>query len=131
MNKKLKMGVGIGGSSIIMIIVVLSLTTLSVLSLMTANSDWKLTKRTVQAVTDYYNADNQAEEILASADTNLKNGHPLETNSFEIFVSEKQNLVIKLETEGSSYSVISRKLVPSSQWEYEQYQIQFDDVITY
>lgn len=44
MDKKLKMSVGIGGPSIIMIFVVLSLTTLSALSLMTANSDWKLTK---------------------------------------------------------------------------------------
>ncbi|MGI6747349.1 MAG: hypothetical protein ACOX4V_03725 [Anaerovoracaceae bacterium] len=129
MNKKLKMGVGIGGSSIIMIIVVLSLTTLSVLSLMTANSDWKLTKRTVQAVTDYYNADNQAEEILASADANLKNGNPSATNTFEILVSDKQKLVMKLEPKGSSYSVISRKLVPLSQWEYEKYQTQFGDVI--
>lgn len=129
MDKKLKMSVGIGGPSIIMILVVLSLTTLSALSLMTANSDWKLTKRTAQSVTDYYSADNQAEEILASADADINSGYPLETDSFTIFVSDKQNLVMKLEAKGSTYSVISRKLVPVSQWDYEEYQIEFDDVI--
>lgn len=125
----MKMSVGIGGPSIIMILVVLSLTTLSALSLMTANSDWKLTKRTAQSVTDYYSADNQAEEILASADADINSGYPLETDSFTIFVSDKQNLVMKLEAKGSTYSVISRKLFPVSQWDYEEYQIEFDDVI--
>jgi len=129
MDKKLKMSVGIGGPSIIMIFVVLSLTTLSALSLMTANSDWKLTKRTAQSVTDYYSADNQAEEILASTDADIKSGYPLESDSFTIFVTDKQNLVMKLEAKGSTYSVVSRKLVPVSQWDYEEFQIEFDDVI--
>ena len=129
MERKLKMSVGIGGPSIIMIFVILCLTTLSALSLMTANADWKLTKKTAQAVMNYYSADNEAEEILASGDASLKSGRPLDTDSFTIRVSETQDLIMKLESDGVHYSVLSRKLVPRSQWDYDQYKTEFDDGI--
>lgn len=130
MERKLKMSVGIGGPSIIMIFVILCLTTLGVLSLMTANADWKLTKKTAEAVTDYYTADNEAEEILASADASLQAGRSLDTDIFSIRVSGTQNLIMELESNGIHYSVLSRKLVPVSQWDYDQYKTEFNDTIT-
>lgn len=130
MERKLKMSVGIGGPSIIMIFVVLCLTTLGALSLMTANAEWKLTKKAAEAVTDYYSADNKAEEILASADASLKAGRPLDKDSITIRVSNTQNLFMKLSSDGIHYSVQSHKLVPKSQWDYDQYKTDFDDTIT-
>ena len=130
MDKKLNMSIGIGGPSIIMIFVVLCLTTLAALSLMTANADWKLTLKTAEAITDYYVADNEAEEILASADTSLKAGHSLETDTFVIPVSDHQNLIMTLNSEGTKYTVLSRKLVPYMQWDYDRYKTEFSDTIT-
>ncbi|AFM00076.1 hypothetical protein Desde_1673 [Desulfitobacterium dehalogenans ATCC 51507] len=130
MDKKLKMGVGIGGPSIIMIFVALCLTTLGALSLMTANADWKLTQKAADALTEYYAADNEVEEILASVDADLKAGHPLENDSFVIPISDRQNLAVELKSEGTRYTVLSRKIMPASQWDYDQFKTEFDDSIT-
>ncbi len=127
MEKKLKMGVGIGGPSIIMIFVILCLATLGALSLMTANAEWKLTNKAAQAVSDYHTADCEAEELLASFDATYREGVPLDRNTFKIRVSDRQDLVMVLETNGVQYSVLSRKLVPRSQWDYDKYKIDFDD----
>ncbi|HHY29041.1 MAG TPA: hypothetical protein GX523_20290 [Desulfitobacterium dehalogenans] len=130
MDKQLKMGVGIGGPSIIMIFVALCLTTLGALSLMTANADWKLTQKAADALTEYYAADNEVEEILASVDADLKVGHPLESDSFVIPVSDRQNLMVELKSEGTRYTILSRKIMPASQWDYDQFKTEFDDSIT-
>ena len=129
MERKLKMGIGIGGPSIIMNFVILCLTTLGALSLMTANADWKLTQKAAEAATAYYAADSEAEETLASIDASLKSGNPMEADSFTFPVSGTQNLIMKLKSSGTNYTVLSRKLVPKSQWDYEQSQIEFNDAI--
>lgn len=129
MDRKMKMSVGIGGPSIIMIFVILCLTTLSALSLMTANAEWKLTNKAAHAAADYYSADCEAEELLASADASLKEGLSLDTDTFTIRVSDRLGLILRLETDGTQYSVQSRKLVPRSQWDYDKYKTKFDDRI--
>jgi hypothetical protein len=129
MDKKLKMGVGIGGPSIIMIFVVLCFTTLGALSLMTANADWKLTNKVAASVSEYYAADNKAEELLSSADALLRAGHSLDTDFYVIPVSDTQNMIMGLEQDGSHYTVLYRKLVPKSQWDYDKYKVEFNDTI--
>lgn len=126
MEKKIKMGVGLGGPSIIMIFVVLSLTTLGALALMTAHADWNLTKRTADSVTAYYSADGKAEELLAETDSALKSGLPAK-DSFILPVQEGQELLLKLKFSGSNYSVVARKLTVTSQWDYDQFNVQFND----
>lgn len=130
MDRKLKMGVGIGGPSIIMIFVVLCFTTLGALSLMTADADWKLTSKVAASVTDYYAADSKAEEILADSDAALKSGQPLNTSEQVIPVSSTQNMTIKLAQQGSDYTVLYRKLVPVQEWDYGTFEIDFNDMIT-
>lgn len=71
MHKKGEIGVGIGSTSIIMVFVVLCLTTFGVLALVTVDGDYKLTKKTAESVTHFYEADSQAEEILAQIDSVL------------------------------------------------------------
>lgn len=70
MNKQL--GIHVGGSSILMIFVLLCLVTFSALSLVSANADYKLTAKAAQSVTRYYQADAQAETRLAFIDQTLK-----------------------------------------------------------
>ena len=113
-----------------MIFVILCLTTLGALSLMTANADWKLTEKAANAVTAYYVADNKAEETLASIDASLKLGKPIGLEKFTFPVSATQELIMQLKLDGTNYTVLSRKLVPKSQWNYDQYQTNFNDKIS-
>ena len=65
---------GIGASSILLILVVLSLTLFAVLSLVQARSDAALTDRTALGVNAFYDADARAQQVLARIDDALKNG---------------------------------------------------------
>lgn len=72
MRKSSGTGINVGSSSILVIFVLLCLTTFATLSMVSANADQKLTIRTAQAATQYYQADAAAEEILARIDDCLK-----------------------------------------------------------
>lgn len=65
MAKKKGTGVNIGSISILVIFVILCLTTFATLSLVSANSDSKLSSNTAGSVTSFYKADSAAEELLA------------------------------------------------------------------
>lgn len=71
MRRSIGASIGVGGSSILVIFVLLCLTTFATLSLVSANADLKLTQKTAAAATEYYAADARAEEILARVDTAL------------------------------------------------------------
>lgn len=58
-------GIGVGGSSILSVFVILCLTTFATLALVSAQADLRLTTRSAQSVTLYYQADAQAQELLA------------------------------------------------------------------
>ena len=55
----------VGGSSLLVIFAVLCLTVFTLLSLSTVQADTRLSEASIQAVTDYYRADLQAEQIFA------------------------------------------------------------------
>jgi hypothetical protein len=71
MEAKRNTKVGAGVSSMLMIFVVLCLTTFAVLSFVTANADRRLTLKTEATASEYYEADAQAEEVLAQLDGEL------------------------------------------------------------
>lgn len=62
---------GVGVASMLMIFVVLCLTTFAVLSYVTANADYKLTREAAEAAEAYYAADAQSAEALAQFDEQL------------------------------------------------------------
>jgi hypothetical protein len=70
-GKKGGIHLSIGGSSILVIFVILTLTTFATLSLVSANADFNLSRKTMSASTEYYTADSQAEEMLMQIDTTL------------------------------------------------------------
>lgn len=60
--------VNIGSSSLLIIFLVLSLVSFAVLSLVSAHSDYKLTKQLAAHKAEYYEASSDAERILAEMD---------------------------------------------------------------
>lgn len=63
-----KFSVGTGVPSILMIFVVLALTTFAVLSYTSARADYKLSEKNCKYISDYYNADKEAQIIIAAVD---------------------------------------------------------------
>lgn len=71
--KKTNVSVGIGGTLIIVIFVVLCLTVFSVLSFSAAYSDLRLTQKTEQITADYYEVHGRAEEKLSEIYNEIMN----------------------------------------------------------
>ena len=68
----------LGGSSLLVVFAVLALTVFALLSLSTVRADVRLGDAAAKAVSDYYTADAQAQEILAQ----LRNGEtPVEVTT--------------------------------------------------
>jgi hypothetical protein len=70
---------GIGASSILLILVIVSLTLFASLSLIQARADAALTKKTAVSTAAYYEADARAQQTLAALDDALKAGVSPET----------------------------------------------------
>lgn len=68
MKKKHFMGLNIGSSSILVIFILLCLVTFAALSVISANADYKMSCRIAERTSDYYDANNQAQEYLAVID---------------------------------------------------------------
>lgn len=67
-GKKGGPGMTVGGSSILIIFILLCLTTFATLSLISANADLGLTERAVRATEQYYEADARAVATVAAVD---------------------------------------------------------------
>ncbi|HCT65477.1 MAG TPA: hypothetical protein DIC60_09485 [Lachnospiraceae bacterium] len=79
MKRRIKpMGLPIGGPSLLMAFILLCLTIFASISFMSANRDYKLSQKTAETLTQYYVADNKAEEILAEIDSSLKKNEIIE-----------------------------------------------------
>ena len=70
---------GIGASSILLILVIVSLTLFASLSLIQARADAALTKKTAVSTAAYYEADARAQQTLAALDDALQAGVSPET----------------------------------------------------
>ena len=114
MGNKSGVGIGIGGISMLAIFVVLCLTTLAVLSVVSARADLALSEKTALSSRQYYAADAEAEEKLASLLSIVEEGGNwydyAQSEGFEIFsrrgaaiiaytapISESKELYIEVE----------------------------------
>ena len=93
----------VGGSSLLVIFAVLCLMVFALLSLSSVQAERRLADATTQSVLDYYEADLQAEKILAQ----LRSGEQIagieETDGkyqFEVPISGRQTLAVTLERQG-------------------------------
>jgi hypothetical protein len=113
----------VGGSSLLVIFAVLCLTVFALLGLSTVQADGRLSDSAAQAVSDYYEADCQAETILAD----LRSGQVPEgvTRSGDIYsytcaVSDTQQLQVEVRLDGADYTVLRWQLVSVAHWQPDQ-----------
>ena len=128
-------GFNVGSASIIMVFAVLCLTIFSVLSVMTANSDLKLSNRAKKSIEDYYNAEYVAEtKVLEIRDKLKEDGSPYgllssidgikiekQGNADAIHfiqkVDEKRDIHVTLICSADKKLAISEwKLLPNDEW---------------
>ena len=113
----------VGGSSLLVIFAVLCLTTFALLGLSTVQADQRLSQASADAVFDYYQADLQAEQILA----HLRSGDVPQSvcaegsvYSYTCPVSETKQLNVVVEEHSGTWSVLSWQVVSLLEWETDE-----------
>lgn len=109
-----------GASALLVIFAVLCLTVLAMLSLSTVQADGRLSDASSEAVSGYYAADCQAEEILAQLRAGTIPPDVREEAGvyyYKCTVSDTQDLEVAVRVEGSTYTVLRWQMVPSENWE--------------
>lgn len=121
--KKRKMSfTSVGGSSILTIFAVLCFIIFALLSLSTAKADHILTQKSVDAVSDYYQADTQAEEILAQIrQGQMPEGVRREGNrySYSCPMDENQQLTVEVEYWDNWYRILKWQKEYTGDWQPE------------
>lgn len=111
----------VGGIALLMAFAVLCLTVFALLSLTTVRADVRLADASVQAVSDYYAADQAAQAILAR----LRRGELPEgvtsigenLYAYSCPVSDRQQLEVEVEVDGAAYRILRWQTVPTGEWE--------------
>ena len=107
--------------ALLMAFAVLCLTVFALLSLTTVRADVRLADASVQAVSDYYAADRAAQTILAR----LRGGEMPEgvtsmggnLYAYSCPVSDRQQLEVEVEVDGTAYRILRWQTVPTGEWE--------------
>ena len=110
----------VGGTSLLVIFAVLALTVFALLSLSTALANDRLSSAAAQAVYDYYQADWQAEAILAQ----LRQGRqpPGVARQGDVFayscpISDTQTLLVEVRLDGDTYTILRWQAVSTAPWQ--------------
>ena len=120
MKKKKMSFTTVGGSPILTIFAVLCFIVFALLSLSTARADSILAGKSLDAVTKYYEADTQAEEILARIRTGecpegvVRKGKQYQ---YSCPVDEHQQLSIVVDVDGDSYQIRKWRKEYVSDWQ--------------
>lgn len=113
----------VGGSSLLVIFAVLCLTIFALLGLSTVQADSRMAEASCNAVQRYYEADTEAERILASLRQGKIPMEGVEENkngdiySYQCQVSEVQAIEVEVQITGDSYRVLHWQLVSTTEWE--------------
>lgn len=110
----------VGISSLLVIFAVLCLTVFALLSLSTVQAQRRLSESSQRAITGYYEADCEAEQILAA----LRSGDCPEdvTKSDDVFtytcrISDTQALAVSVKLSGTQYTILQWQVVSTVDWE--------------
>lgn len=99
----------VGGSSLLVIFAVLCLTVFALLSLSSVQAQRRLADAAVRSVTDYYEADLEAERIFArlrSGETVDGVQHDNGIYEYEVIISDRQTLAVQLRRRGDDWTVM-------------------------
>lgn len=109
----------VGGSFLLVIFGVLCLTVFSLLSLSTVQAGQRLADASTQAVTAYYQADCQAEELLARIrGGELPAGVRKQGQNYTYCcpISDTQTLCVEVQLSGTEYTVLRWQAVSTADW---------------
>ena len=132
-------GVNVGGASIVMIFAVLCLTVFAVLSLISANAEYKLSQKLSNSVSAYYDADCRGEDTLAAVRGAVADGGGLDAiggrvtalglsvqNSggklyigFTEDIDDRQGINILLSTDGRTVDVLRWCVEDTVDWVFD------------
>ena len=113
----------VGGSSLLVIFAVLCLTIFALLSLSTVQADRRMAEASYRAVQGYYEADTEAEYILAKLrqgdlpDNVIKEGN---LYRYACQVSDTQALEVEVQLTEDSYRILRWQLVSTIEWEADE-----------
>ena len=118
---------GVGASSILLILVVVSLTLFASLALLQARGDASLTKKTASGITAFYEADARAQQTIAALDDALKQGAAPESidgiakqtdgsYAFSIEASDGHTLFVHLDLSAGRCNVLAYRYVNAQDW---------------
>ena len=127
MDEKRFAAPAVGGSSLLVIFAVLCLTVFALLGLSTVRADGRLSDASAKAVSAYYEADCQAEAILAR----LRAGELQEgveesitpegrTCVYTCPISDTQTLAVEVRLEGANYDILRWQAVSTADWEPDE-----------
>lgn len=128
MSKKQRVGLGVGGSSLLMVFIIVCLTTFATLSLLSANSDYKLSAKTAQSVSDYYAADGRATERLQQIDALILSGQAeeivrlglaeqtIDGYTYSEAINNSQSLQVTLRMQNNRCTVVGWQVENTGQW---------------
>lgn len=121
-----KRGAGVGMASVLLIVMVLAFTTFGVLSLVSAGTDVRMSRKAAATAAAYYEAEGELQERLAGLDGELLAGSieiPAEGQiSFTADVQETQELQLvveinrETESDGERFRILRQQLVNTSDW---------------
>ena len=129
----------VGGSSLLIIFAVLCLTIFTLLALSTVQANRRLSEASIQAVTDYYAADHQAQQIFArlragelpegvvrevTFDDSANIGDsaaagdspPITLYHYSCSISDTQQLEVTLSHDGESWTVLRWQAVSTTEY---------------
>ena len=110
----------VGASSLLVIFAVLCLTIFALLSISTLQADGRLSDHAANAVTNYYEADAQAEEILARLRAGEKpDGVSRDGNlyTYTCTVSDTQVLAVQVMVENDNYTILRWQVISNVRWQ--------------
>ena len=118
---------GVGASSILLILVVVSLTLFASLALMQARGDAALTKKTAEGIQVFYEADAQAQEKLASLDDALQQGatpesidgiaiQPDGSYAFSIEANDGHTLLVSFDLAAGRCRLLAYRYINAQGW---------------
>ena len=124
MNDKKRMAMpATGGSSLLVIFAVLALTVFAILSISTVTADQKLADKAAASAEAYYEADCQAEMILAEIrsgklpDGVTKSGKKY---SYVCRITETLNLEVEVKVDETKYEVLRWQVVSAAEWQNDE-----------
>ena len=109
-----------GASSLLVIFCVLCLTVFTLLSLSTVSADHRISEENAKALTAYYDADSEANEVLAELrGGSVPEGVTLADGAYEYSctVSDTQMLKVRVRVEGTEYEILQWQTVSTYDWE--------------